>query len=61
MLRGIGPKFEKALKAIGITTLEQIAAFSAEDIERVAEKLNVSAERIRRDDWVGRAQKLVAK
>jgi predicted flap endonuclease-1-like 5' DNA nuclease len=61
VLRGVGPKFEKALKAIGVTTLAQIAAWSGEDVTRIAEKLNVSPERIRRDDWVARAQKLVAK
>jgi predicted flap endonuclease-1-like 5' DNA nuclease len=61
VLRGIGPKFEKALKALGVTTLAQIAAFSPEDVNRIAEQLNVSPERIRRDDWIGRAQKLLAK
>lgn len=61
VLRGVGPKYEKALKAIGVTTLAQIAAFSEEDVVRVAAELNISPERIRRDDWVGRAQKLVAK
>ncbi len=61
VLRGIGPKFEKALKAAGVTTLAQIAAWTERRHYPRGRKLNVSAERIRRDDWVGRAQKLAGR
>ncbi len=58
-LRGVGPAFERGLCALGITTFQQIADFTEEDIERVARTLKVKAERIRRDDWVGSARALL--
>ncbi len=58
-IRGIGPKYEKALKALGVTTLRQIAEWSDADVASFAEKLKLKPERIERDDWVGRAKKLV--
>jgi predicted flap endonuclease-1-like 5' DNA nuclease len=57
VVRGIGPKFEKALKAAGITSLRQIAEFTEADIEAVARKLGIRPERIRKDDWVAQAQR----
>lgn len=56
IVRGIGPKFERALKAQGVTSVRQIAEWSDSDIEDVATRIGVNAERIRRDDWVGRAK-----
>ncbi len=58
-IRGIGPKYEKALRALGITTLRQIAEWSEADVATFANKLNLKPERIVRDDWVGRAKKLI--
>jgi predicted flap endonuclease-1-like 5' DNA nuclease len=58
-IRGIGPKYEKALKALGITTYRQIAGWTEADVERIADKLSLRAERIVRDDWIGRARKLL--
>lgn len=59
-LRGVGPAFERALRALGITTFAQIAEFTEADIERVAQSLKLKPERIRRDDWVGIARALLA-
>jgi predicted flap endonuclease-1-like 5' DNA nuclease len=59
-LRGVGPAFERALRALGITTFAQIAEFTEADIERVAQSLKLKPERIRRDDWVGNARALLA-
>jgi predicted flap endonuclease-1-like 5' DNA nuclease len=39
-----------------VTTFAQIAAWSDDDLERVATDIKVSAERIRREDWVGQAR-----
>lgn len=59
-LRGVGPAFERGLCALGITTFQQIADFTEEDIQRVARTLKVKPERIRRDDWVGSARALLS-
>jgi large subunit ribosomal protein L21 len=57
-ISGVGPAIVDKLNAIGITSLEQIAAFSKEDIERVNGELNFKG-RIERDDWVGQAKQLL--
>jgi predicted flap endonuclease-1-like 5' DNA nuclease len=57
-IRGIGPAYERALLGLGITSIEQIAALSPQDIERIAPLIKARADRILRDDWVGQAQAL---
>lgn len=57
VVRGIGPKFEKALKAEGVTSVRQIAEWSDADVEAIAERLGIRVERIRKDDWVGGAKR----
>jgi predicted flap endonuclease-1-like 5' DNA nuclease len=59
-IKGIGPKFEKLLRGAGIVTLAQIAAWTESDIDSMAQKLGVKAERIRKDDWVGNAKRLIS-
>ena len=54
-ISGVGPKIEERLHELGITKFEQIANFSAEDIERVDNALSFKG-RIQRDDWQGQAQ-----
>ena len=58
-IRGIGPAYERALLGLGITGIEQIAALSPQDIERIAPLIKARADRILRDDWVGQAQALI--
>jgi predicted flap endonuclease-1-like 5' DNA nuclease len=58
-VRGIGPKFERLLKAEGVTTVSQIAAFSDAEIGVIAKKIGVKIERIRREDWIGNAKRLL--
>jgi predicted flap endonuclease-1-like 5' DNA nuclease len=41
---------------MGVTTAAQVAAWTDEDVERAAAQIKVSAERIRREDWIGQAQ-----
>jgi predicted flap endonuclease-1-like 5' DNA nuclease len=57
-IRGIGPAYERALLAIGITTVTQVAQFTPEEIERIAPLIKARADRILRDDWVGQARLL---
>ena len=54
-ISGVGPVLEKKLHDLGITTFEQVANFTAEDIEKVDDALNFKG-RIERDDWVGQAR-----
>ncbi|HKO50730.1 MAG TPA: hypothetical protein VJV79_23580 [Polyangiaceae bacterium] len=58
-IRGIGPAFERALLALGISKMSQIAALSEGEIERIAPLIKARADRILRDDWVGQAKRLL--
>jgi len=58
-IRGIGPAFERSLSSLGITTLAQVAALDAADIERIAPLIKARPDRILRDDWVGQAKQLL--
>lgn len=58
-IRGIGPAFERALQARGITTFSQIAGWSVNEVEATARALRLKPERIRREDWVGAARALL--
>jgi NADH-quinone oxidoreductase subunit E len=58
LIRGIGPKLERLLKDVGITSFAQIARLEADDIAVVADALGSFPKRIERDDWVGSAARL---
>lgn len=55
-LKGLGAVSAERLGEIGVTTIAQIAAWSDDDVEAIAQQIKVSAERIRREDWVGQAR-----
>jgi predicted flap endonuclease-1-like 5' DNA nuclease len=57
-IHGVGPKIEKLLKGMGITSFLQVANFTPEDIETVTLALDAFPGRIERDDWVGSADQL---
>jgi predicted flap endonuclease-1-like 5' DNA nuclease len=57
-IRGIGPGFERVLQGAGITTFATIAAWTAEDVVRVANLLNTQPARIERGAWISQAQAL---
>jgi large subunit ribosomal protein L21 len=57
LISGVGPALEQKLNALGITRFDQVAAFTAEDIQRVDEVLNFKG-RIEREDWVAQAKSL---
>ncbi|MDQ2088686.1 50S ribosomal protein L21 [Marimonas arenosa] len=56
-LSGVGPALEKKLHEAGVTTFAQIAAWSADDIAAMDEKLSFKG-RIEREGWVEQAKKL---
>jgi predicted flap endonuclease-1-like 5' DNA nuclease len=60
-IKGIGPKFEKALKDLGISTYAQIASWTEADVTEVAEKIGARPQRIHKDDWIAAAKKLTTR
>ena len=56
-LKGVGPALEKKLHEAGVTTFAQIAAWNAEDITEMDDKLSFKG-RIERDGWVEQAKTL---
>lgn len=58
-LKGVGPALEKKLHDNGVTTFAQIAAWTAEDIADMDDKLSFKG-RIERDGWVDQAKLLAA-
>lgn len=56
---GVGPALEKKLADLGVTSLTQIAEWTADDIARIDEELSFKG-RIERDDWVGQAKALIS-
>jgi large subunit ribosomal protein L21 len=58
-LSGVGPVIVGKLDALGITTFQQIADFTAQDIARIDGELNFKG-RIERDEWVKQANELLA-
>lgn len=57
-ISGVGPVIVGKLEGLGITTFQQIADFTAEDIARIDEELNFKG-RIERDDWVKQAKEFL--
>ncbi len=56
LIIGIGPAVEKRLHGVGIFTFAQLAALSPAAIAAAVTGLSgLSAERITRQDWIGRA------
>lgn len=58
-IRGIGPAIEKKLIARGIQTYAQIAALTDKEIAKLEESVIKFSGRIKREDWVGQAKKLI--
>lgn len=59
-IKGLGPKLAATLGTLGVTSFEQIAAWSDADIDRIDSQLGRFAGRIRRDAWVEQARLLAA-
>ena len=58
-INGIGPVIAQKLNDAGVTSFQQIADFSPEQIAEIDEKLNFKG-RIDREEWVGQAKKLTS-
>lgn len=58
-IKGIGPKLEDMLNAMGIYRLEQIAGFSPENLAWVDGNLTAFKGRPLRDDWIAQAKALL--
>ncbi len=56
-ISGVGPALEKKLNDLGITTYEQVAGLSKEEIAKVDDALSFKG-RIERDDWLTQAKTL---
>ncbi|CAN1547095.1 50S ribosomal protein L21/unknown domain fusion protein [Rhabdaerophilaceae bacterium] len=59
LIAGIGPTIEKKLRAAGILTWSQIAAWTETDIEKWNEELALRG-RATREEWVEQAKELLA-
>lgn len=57
-IKGLGPKVEKLLHGLGVTTFAQIAAWDDAEVERMDSQLGAFAGRIARDDWRTQARLL---
>ncbi len=57
-IRGIGPAYQRELSQLGVTRVQQVAAWTSADVAAFAAKLKIKPERIAKDDWVGQAQRL---
>jgi len=58
-ISGVGPKLEGLLNASGVFHYDQIAAWNADEIAYMDDKLSFKG-RIERDDWIGQARALAA-
>ncbi len=54
-IRGVGPKLDKLLKSLDITSFRQVANFTPDDIQYVTAALEAFPGRIERDDWMASA------
>lgn len=59
-IRGVGPVLQRRLHELGVHSLEEIAAWTPEDVERVQSHLAGFPDRIRRDRWVDQARDLLS-
>ena len=57
-ISGVGPVIVGKLEALGITTFQQVADFTADDITRIDGELNFKG-RIERDEWVKQAKEFL--
>lgn len=59
-IKGVGPKVQKLLHELGVTTFAQIAAWDEAEVDRIDTRLGSFSGRIRRDDWRAQAALLAA-
>jgi predicted flap endonuclease-1-like 5' DNA nuclease len=54
-IHGVGPKLERLLKSMDITSFRQVARFETRDVAYVTAALDAFPGRIERDDWMSSA------
>ena len=59
LIGGVGPALKKKLEGAKVTSLKQIAEWSADGVARIDEELKLGG-RIARDEWVDQAKELLA-
>jgi predicted flap endonuclease-1-like 5' DNA nuclease len=59
LIKGVGPKLEEKLNALGVWHFSQIAAWSAAEVAWVDDQLSFRG-RIERDEWISQAKTLAA-
>jgi molybdopterin-containing oxidoreductase family membrane subunit len=59
VIKGVGPKLEKALNDLGIYTYEQLSRLSDQEYEWIDQLLHVFQGRSKRDHWAEQAQELL--
>ena len=60
-INGVGPKLEKILNELGVTTFSQLSKLDVNEIIDAEDGTIDLAGRIQREDWVGQARKLMRK
>jgi predicted flap endonuclease-1-like 5' DNA nuclease len=55
-IKGVGPKLAGRLRALGVTSFAQVAAWDDSEIDRIDAQLGRFQGRIRRDDWPAQAR-----
>lgn len=58
-IEGIGPFLQQKLYEAGVFTYAQISAWEDAEIEEITKKIQFFPGRIRKDDWVGQAKRLL--
>ena len=59
LISGVGPTIEKKLRAVGVASWNDIAAWSDEDIARLDTELKLGG-RATKEEWVAQAKELLA-
>jgi predicted flap endonuclease-1-like 5' DNA nuclease len=59
-IEGIGPFLQQKLFDLNITTFQQIASLTSQDVQTLTQKIGYIPGRIEKDDWVGQARSLMA-
>ncbi|MFO7532436.1 MAG: hypothetical protein R6W93_08225 [Candidatus Limnocylindrales bacterium] len=56
LIKGIGPETARRLHDIGVHSVEQIATWGPDDVERIAGRLGISSARIEHEEWISQAR-----
>jgi predicted flap endonuclease-1-like 5' DNA nuclease len=58
LIKGIGPKLNDVLNGLGVTRFDQIANWSASDVDKVDDHLGAFKDRIGQEEWIPQARLL---